>query len=225
MNSSKILSIILFICLSIIFFIIIPYCVEMQNNDMRTMASFSMFTEETVEPTLLPTPDPTTPLKVKPILMQIPAPTTEPTLEPTTEPEPVIETPSTEAIMIAKVIFGEARGVKSVTEQACIAWTILNRVDSDIFQDTIAEVILAPHQFCYTDRFPTVDDFGRDLVALAEDVLARWRREKAGETDVGRVLPPEYFYYGAINNRNWFRTDYYDLSTKWYYEWDSPYES
>ena len=93
------------------------------------------------------------------------------------------------------------------------------------FPDTISEVVLAPNQFYYSENFPTVDDFGRDLISLAEDVIARWEREKAGETDVGRVLPPEYFYYGALNNRNWFRTDYYDLSTKWYYEWDSPYES
>lgn len=223
MNSDKITYIIVVICLAIIF-IFTPLFIEAKNNDIHTEALFSVFIEETAEPALLPTPVPM--LKVKPTLPPIPTPTPEPTPEPETIIiEPVVEEPSSDVIMIAKTIWGEARGVESITEQACIAWTILNRVDSDIFPDTISEVVLAPHQFYYSNTFPTVDDFGRDLIALTEDVIARWEREKAGETDVGRVLPPEYFYYGALNKRNWFRTDYYDLSTKWYYEWDSPYES
>ena len=36
----------------------------------------------------------------------------------------------TDAKMIARVIWGEARGIKSQTERACIAWTILNRCDN-----------------------------------------------------------------------------------------------
>ena len=34
-----------------------------------------------------------------------------------------------DAIDIAKVLYNECRGVDSITEQACVAWTILNRVD------------------------------------------------------------------------------------------------
>lgn len=219
MNSDKITYIIVVICLAIIF-IFTPLWIEAKNNNIPIEESLSKFTEEVEEPILLPTSMPIS--LVKPALPPMPEPTPEP------EPiivEPVIETHIDDITMIAKTIWGEARGVESITEQSCIVWTILNRVDSDIFPDTISEVVLAPHQFYYSNTFPTVDDFGRDLIALTEDVIARWEREKAGETDVGRVLPPEYFYYGALDNRNWFRTDYYDLSTKWYYDWESPYES
>lgn len=223
MNSDKITYIIVLICLAIIF-VCTPLYIEARVNDTQIEEMLEVFTEETVEPALIPTPMHIPNVKLTLPLIHEPIPEITPEPEPIII-EPVIEEPSSDVIMIAKTVWGEARGVESITEQACIVWTILNRVDSDIFPDTISEVVLAPHQFYYSENFPTIDDFDRDLIALTEDVIARWEREKAGETDVGRVLPPEYFYYGALNNRNWFRTDYYDLSTKWYYEWDSPYES
>lgn len=125
--------------------------------------------------------------------------------------------------MIAKVIFGEARGIESITEQACIVWTILNRVDAGC--GSIEYVITKPHQFCYSESFPTVDDYGRDLKELAEDVICRWEREHAGETDVGRVLPSNYLYYGGDGRRNHFRTDYYIFTNLWNYSLGTPYDS
>ena len=128
-----------------------------------------------------------------------------------------------EVVMIAKVIYGEARGVVSETEQAAVAWCILNRADA--WGQTVTEVIEAPNQVCYYDFFPTVDDYGRNLVVLAQDVVERWNREKSGETDVGRVLPAEYLWYGGDGERNWFRDDYEFNGSIWDWSLPSPYES
>ncbi len=53
------------------------------------------------------------------------------TPEPT--PEPFVPD-ATEVEMIAKTIWGEARGT-SMTEKAAVAWCILNRVDSGEYWD------------------------------------------------------------------------------------------
>lgn len=128
----------------------------------------------------------------------------------------------TVAAMIAKTIYGEARGIYSITEQACIIWTILNRVDAGY--GTIEEVITAPYQFAYRSGFPTTDDYDRDLVELAKDVIARWEAEKTGVADVGRVLPKGYLWYSGDGRHNYFRNSYRG-SQNWNYSLTSPYES
>lgn len=129
----------------------------------------------------------------------------------------------TDAAIIAKVIYGEARGVYSLTEQACVAWTILNR--SDAGYGSIEEVAKADSQFCYNEDFPTVDDYGRDILKLAYDVLNRWEAEKSGESDVGRVLPADYLWFYGDGEHNYFRNNYNDFSQVWEYELESPYGS
>lgn len=125
--------------------------------------------------------------------------------------------------MLAKLMYGEARGIKSITEQACVAWTVLNRVDDG--QGNIKRVITEPEQFCYSSYFRTVDDYGRDLKALAEDIILRWEREHAGESDVGRVLPKEYLFFYGDGKHNWFRIEFDDYSHPWDYSLPSPYEN
>ena len=169
----------------------------------------------------------------EPEISQEPEITVEPeqTPEPEIIPEPVIpeiisvtgEDRMTIAIMAAKAIYGESRGVFSLTEQACVVWTILNRVDN--WNKSIAAVITAPNQFCYDEAFPLVDDYGRDLVDLALDVISRWEREHAGEVNVGRVLPIEYMWYGGANDHNWFRDGYQKFDNIWDYSLPSPYET
>lgn len=108
-----------------------------------------------------------------------------------------------DATIIAKIMYGEARGIKSKTEIACIAWCILNRVDAGMGKN-IQSVALAANQFYYKAGAPTVSDHGYDLVALSTDVLDRWSREKAGQTNVGRVLPKQYKWYAGDGSHNWF---------------------
>ena len=132
--------------------------------------------------------------------------------------------PSVEAVMLARLVRGEAGGVWSMTEQVCVMWTVLNRVDAG-YGDTIAEVITAPGQYYYIESFGTNDEYGRDLVWLAEDVISRWEREKAGEINVGRVLPAEYLFFGGDGYHNYFRTTYEFGNGFWDYSLPTPYEN
>lgn len=126
------------------------------------------------------------------------------------------------ATMMAKTMYGEGRGLASVTEQASVGWTILNRCDAGY--GTIEAIITAEKQFAYSPNFPTVDDYGRDLFALAEDIIARWEREHAGETDVGRVLPKEYLWFRGDGKHNHFRDAYKRPYNVWDWSLESPYE-
>ena len=84
-------------------------------------------------------------------------------------------------------------------------------------------MITQPQQFAYSAGAPTVSDYGYDLVALARDVLDRWSREKAGQTDVGRVLPKDYQWYAGDGKHNYFR-DKYRGGSRWDYSLPSPYQ-
>ncbi len=134
--------------------------------------------------------------------------------------EPVKLYTEADVEMLARLIWVEARGVKSKTEQAAVVWCVLNRLDNpDRLESTIAEVVCAPYQFDYRPWVPVTDEFK----TLAVDVLERWQAEGDGQEDVGRVLPVEYQYFEGWGGRNWF-------SAKWksqeYWDWGlaSPYE-
>lgn len=142
---------------------------------------------------------------------------------PTPEPQAELLASEEEITIAARCVWGEARGIESLTEQAAIVWCFANRADE--YGKSIGEVVTAPNQFSYDESFPTVDDFGRDLKALVRDVLERWSREHAGETDVGRVLPKDYLYFGGDGERNWFRNDYEFNGDIWDWHLPSPYES
>lgn len=136
--------------------------------------------------------------------------------------------------MLARLIYTEARGVRSKTEQAAVVWRVLNRLDNpNRPQKTIAEVVCAPYQFDYRPWAPVLPEFEE----LAEDVLERWEREKNGVEDVGRttagspaspkgasrVLPAEYQYFEGWGGRNWFSAEW---RSDEYWDWSlpSPYE-
>lgn len=124
-----------------------------------------------------------------------------------------------EAIMLAKIMYNESRGIKSDTEKASLAWVVLNRLDAG-YGSTIKEVATAPYQFAYSPNTPIWDN----LLDLSTDVLSRWEREKNGETNVGRVLPKDYFWYHGDGKHNYFRNSYRGGSY-WNYSLSSPYKS
>lgn len=107
-------------------------------------------------------------------------------------------------IVLAKLLWGEARGVKSDTNKACVIWCILNRVDENMRGDTVIECAVASHQFNYNKRYPVRDS----LKKIAKDVLGRWLLEKTGETNVGRVLPKNYCFFSGNGRHNVFRDQY-----------------
>ncbi len=140
---------------------------------------------------------------------------------PEATPTPYIPDP-TDAVMLAKLTYGEARGVESITQQAAVMWSVLNRADAEGYGMgvSIEYVVTFPAQFQgYDPNHPTVDDFGRDLVALAEDVLTRWAT--GGE---GRVLPAEYMWFEGDGDENYFYNAYQGGDV-WDWSLPSPYES
>ncbi len=121
--------------------------------------------------------------------------------------------------LIAKTVWQEARGIPSKAEQAAVVWCILNRVDDDRWGDSIAEVVTAPHQFAYDAGAPVTDE----LRQLAVDVLERWKWEKEGEPDVGRVLPAGYVFFDGDGSHNHFRREYEHTGEYWGFEGENPY--
>lgn len=122
-----------------------------------------------------------------------------------------------EIYMLAKVIFREARGM-CIDQQAAVAWNVLNRVDNPRFDSTIAAVITSPSQYAWIEDTPLWDEH----INLAQDVIYRWLLEKAGYTNVGRVLPADYLYFFGYDGLNYYRTTW-DGDTYWDWTWDSPY--
>lgn len=190
-----------------------------EELDNEVIEAPEVIVQVTSPPTPAPTPTPTP--------IPTPIPTPEPTPEPPQEPSETIsvtgENREVVATMIAKVLYGEARGIKSYTELACVVWTILNRVDAGY--GNICEVITAPYQFAYDASDPMIGDWEQDFLAIALDVISRWEREHEGETDVGRVLPNDYFWYLGDGAHNWFRNDYHNTYKVWDYSLPSPYEN
>lgn len=128
------------------------------------------------------------------------------------------------AMALARTVWGEARGC-STTEQAGVAWCVLNRVDSPEFPDTVEAVCSqrteTVKQFDgYSPDYP-VDE---DLLALAEDVLARWELEKLGVGSVGRVLPADYLFFEGDGQHNHFRKGYIKTGETWDWSLPSPYK-
>ena len=133
-----------------------------------------------------------------------------------------------DAIALAKLAWGEARGVpdlkingrviNSRVQQAAVMWTVLNRFDAG-YEESIIGVITAytvdkngkiHKQFHgYSEEYPVEEE----LLELAYDVLDRWNAERHGETVV-RELPSGYLWFHGDGTWNWFR-DAYKNGNKW----------
>ena len=65
--------------------------------------------------------------------------------------------------------------------------------------------IEAPYQFSgYEPEYPVKEEFA----LLAADVLTRYRAERDGEENVGRVLPAEYCFFTGDGRRNHFTAEW-----------------
>lgn len=149
------------------------------------------------------------------------AQTTAGSTEPTTDPVKleIKQINQTEVELIAKTIWGEARGVKSDAEKAAVAWCVLNRVDADEFPDTITEVITEPMQFIgYCEENPVEPK----LAAIARDVLRRWEIEKREGYIKGRTLPAEYTFMWGDGEHNHFTKEWLG-DEEWDWSLPSPY--
>lgn len=131
--------------------------------------------------------------------------------------------PSSDIEALAKMLWGEARGIKSDTEKAACCWVVLNRVDDKRWPNSVEKVLSQKYQFGGYDSENPVDE---ELYSLAEDVYYRWLAEKEGEEDVGRVIPNDYYFWCGDRKcqHNWF---WQIFDVRDYYTWwmESPYEN
>lgn len=110
-----------------------------------------------------------------------------------------------DAEMIAKTVWGEARGC-SGDQQEEVVWCVLNRVDDDRFPDTIDGVITDLGQFFGYSASNPVDD---DILVIVRRVLTVWATEAMMPAyDRERVLPAEYVYFSGNGRENTFTTAY-----------------
>lgn len=125
-----------------------------------------------------------------------------------------------EAVMLAKLIYKEARGINSTAHKAAVVWCVLNRFDTGEYEESIKAVITSKHQFAWDPNTKVEDEF----LELSNDVLIRWLLEKEGFSNVGRVLPNDYLFFAGRNGLNYFRKNYH---SKEYWDWSlqSPYEN
>lgn len=129
----------------------------------------------------------------------------------------------TDAECLAKMMWGECRGVSSTAEKAAVAWCALNRVDSPLYSDTIKGVVKQPYQFHGYSESNAVDP---ELLAIAEDVIARWQAEKSCIGSVGRVLPKEYIFFHGNTAQTHNRFFCVVGGVRQYWDWNcfDPYE-
>lgn len=124
--------------------------------------------------------------------------------------------------ILAKLIWGEARGIPSTTEKAAVVWCVLNRVDSSAHPDTVRAVVTQKHQFAgYSPDFPATEEFK----AIAYDVLLRWHSEKEGTENSGRVLPKEYLYFTGDGYHNYFKKRWSSSADTYNWVLPTPYSS
>ena len=127
---------------------------------------------------------------------------------------------------LARMLYGEARSVKSTTEKAACVWVVLNRVDDPRWPDNAVDVLSQRWQF---GGYAADNPIETDLRTLAADVYDRWIAEKAGadEGAVMRVVPNDYFFWRGDRKaeHNWFRK-YFDDYRGETHSWGlaSPYE-
>lgn len=123
-----------------------------------------------------------------------------------------------ELTILAKIVYREARGIEDKAHQAAVIWCILNRVDNGYWGDTISEVATYPKAFAWVPDTPVEPE----LLLLAADVCERWNLEKAGASEVGRVLPREYLYFTGNGKLNHFTTEWKGTKV-WDWSLESPY--
>lgn len=121
--------------------------------------------------------------------------------------------------MLAKTVWGEARGCDQLGQSA-VVWCVLNRVDAG--WGSIAEVITAKDQFHgYSSSFPVTPE----IRLLVQDVVVRWQLEKLSCGDVGRTLPGNYLYFRSDSTGigNIFRTNWSGQYEVWDWDCSNPY--
>ena len=108
-----------------------------------------------------------------------------------------------ETDMVAKTVWGEARGCSALQQEA-VVWCILNRVDDERFPNSIAGVTTQPNEFFGYSESNPVDE---DIRKLTRKVMIVWATEEMMPADGReRVLPREYVFFSGNGIENTFTT-------------------
>ena len=123
--------------------------------------------------------------------------------------------------VLAKMVWGEARGIPSKMEQAGTLWTVFNRYDAGY--GTLYSIVTNRNMY---EGYRSGNPVTQNLKDLVIDVWARWLAEKDGSSDVGRVLPVDYRWFRASGDgHNLFRNQFAKPYTIWDWSLPNPYES
>lgn len=134
-----------------------------------------------------------------------------------------------EIVMLAQTMYEESQvlvwngdqwSVSYTARQAAVGWIALNRLDAEGYPDTLAGVLSYPFAFAWKEDAPVTDHF----MQLARDIIYRWQLEKAGEEDVGRTIPSDYFFFEGDGKENHFRKEYEHTGETWDWSLPDPYE-
>lgn len=112
---------------------------------------------------------------------------------------------------------GTKHGVTPQARIAAVGWVALNRLDRR--GGTLEGIIKAPHQFAWREG---IEPNGR-MLALAEDVLTRWKAEKNGAENAGRTIPAGYMFFHGDGRENHFREQYEKTGAFWDWSLPDPY--
>ena len=106
--------------------------------------------------------------------------------------------------MLAKAVWGEARGT-TPEEQRLVVWTVLQRVYTGKYGDTIEAVLTAPRQF---QGYSASNPVCPEIRALVEAEVKKWERGEDPPTmePYAKALP--YLYFDGDGRTNWFRGEW-----------------
>ncbi len=96
--------------------------------------------------------------------------------------------------LLAKLIKAEAGGIKEQDERVAVGLTVLYRISSNNWPDTVAETIFQPHQ--YTDP---ADEYTDGTYEAAQEALKIWSGE-GGSFD----MPERFIYFFGDGKHNYF---------------------
>lgn len=116
--------------------------------------------------------------------------------------EVVAKYSSHEVTLVAKTVWGEARGC-SREEQMLVVWCICNRADDK--DQSIEQVVTAPEQFHGYNESNPVDECIQEVV---REVLEAWSRGEKALVLEPYATTSEYKFFTGDGYHNWFREAY-----------------
>jgi len=116
-------------------------------------------------------------------------------------PDPALSVTGEERELLARVVYLEARGECDEGKQA-VAEVVLNRVNSDVFPDTVAAVVHQPGQFSTADKLDEAAPGGSEYGAVDRAIKGAPAVTEADVVYFSRA-PQNDRVYGQIGN-HWF---------------------